>query len=107
MQATHLRRTLLVRRLTILASLVIAAPALGAEPTREALQQQLKELQGRVEQLQAQQQPQTTTDQQTADAVMIDAGRRSQLMAVDGGATAGHDEKGFFLGSGDGNFMLR
>src|SRR3954451_18785084 len=105
MHPRQARRKLPVRSLALAASLAIAAPALAGEPTREQLQQQLKDLQGRVEQLQSQQQ--TTQDQRATDAVMADAGRRSVLMADDNGAVAGHDEKGFFLGSGDGNFMLR
>jgi hypothetical protein len=105
MQPTQVCRKLSVRQLALVASLAIAAPALAAEPTREQLQQQLKDLQGRVEQLQARQQ--AGQDQQTVDAVMNDASGRGLLMADDTNAVAGHDEKGFFLGSGDGNFMLR
>jgi hypothetical protein len=86
-----------------------AAPA--REPSREQLQQQLQQLQDRVRSLEATAQGSgpasaTSTD---IDKVLKDAERRSSVAPVlgaGGGFTAGYD-KGFFIKSDDGNFLLK
>ncbi len=88
------------------------APARAAEPTREELLEQIKDLQARVEQLEAKQQAAATTQAQSDDSVIerviADAQRRSRLLMQDVELTAGFDLGAgrFFIRSGDGNFLL-
>src|SRR5688572_8252226 len=88
------------------------APARAADPTREELLEQIKDLQARVEQLEAKQHKAATTqaqsDDRVIDRVIADAQRRSRLMMQDVELTAGFDlgTGRFFIRSGDGNFLL-
>jgi len=90
-----------------------AEPATGlAEPSREQLQQQLQELRDRVRSLEATTQPAAPTSAAPTgggdvDQVLRDAERRSNpVYGAAGGVTAGYD-KGFFIKSDDGNFLLK
>jgi hypothetical protein len=90
-----------------------AEPAPAQEPSREQLQQQLQQLQERVRSLESTAQTpapaggiSTSAD---IDHVLKDAERRSSVAPVlgaGGGLTAGYD-KGFFIKSDDGNFLLK
>jgi hypothetical protein len=82
-------------------------------PSTAELMRQIDELQSKVQQLEQrnQQAPassqamsQSTTD--TVERVLRDAHKRSQLMQLDEGFTAGYDHGRFRLGSADGNFLF-
>jgi len=86
-----------------------------AEPSREELQQQIEALKQRVQSLEGADRPTTApapasapTPSAAIDEVLGDADRRSRpVFAAAGGAlTAGYD-KGFFIKSDDGNFLLK
>ena len=87
-----------------------AAAAYGAEPAAgqqvDELKQQIQVLQDRVRALESVER--TSPEVEPASAVADDASRRSQVfnLAAGGGLTAGYD-KGFFLKSDDGNFLLK
>jgi hypothetical protein len=90
------------------------APATAPQPTEQELQQKLQELQGRLQQLESQQEQQqsqqdittaTSTDD-TVARVLDDANRRSQLMQLDEGFTAGFTNGRFVIGTADGNFTF-
>jgi hypothetical protein len=92
-----------------------AAAAPGGEPTTEQLQQKLQQLQSKLQQLESQQQAQQSATQQSAtsratddtvERVLRDADKRSQLMQLDEGFTAGFNNGRFVIGSADGNFSL-
>jgi hypothetical protein len=78
----------------------------AAAPSAQDLQAQIKQLQQQVADLQAKQQAASTaaTDA-TVAAVMRDADRRSQLLAVEG-FTAGYTDRGFVIRSADGDFLM-
>jgi hypothetical protein len=80
------------------------APA--AEPSTQELLDQIKQLQAKVEQLEARQNQTSADVAATVDQIVKDAQRRSQLLATDGEFLAGHDGKTFFLKSSDGNYLL-
>jgi hypothetical protein len=86
-------------------TLLSAARAFAAEPaTTQDVSAQLKDLQAKVAQLEAQQKQ---ADQATIATVLDDAQKRSQLLdasSID--ITSGYD-KGFFLQSADKTFTLR
>jgi hypothetical protein len=91
------------------------ARAQATEPTQQELQQKLQELQGRLRQLEAQQQSATQSSDaaamaQSTDAtverVLRDADKRSQLMQLDEGFTAGFNNGRFVVGTADGNFTF-
>jgi hypothetical protein len=82
-------------------------PARAADPSYEELRHQVQQLQTRLDQLEAQQaQPSAAQVDATVERVLRDADRRSQLLATDGGFTAGYD-KGFFIKSTDDKYVLR
>ena len=90
-----------------------AEPAPTPGPSREELHQQVEALQARVRSLEATRAPASTAPALFVAAdvqgVINDAERRSHavaLFAASGGATAGYD-KGFFIKSDDGNFLLK
>src|SRR5687768_8963367 len=106
-----------VRRFAIACACLLpglATSAFAQEPTREELVEQLRQLQARVEQLEAKQQASATTGPSAADVdrvvreMVSDAERRSRLMTQDVAITGGFDlqRAKFFLRSGDGNFLL-
>lgn len=84
---------------------LFAAPAFAQqEPTREALQRQLTELQARIAKLESRDANQAGAAQ-TKQEVLADAETRSKLGSATP-LTAGYD-KGFFIKSEDGAFSLR
>ena len=94
-----------------LLTIASANVALAAEPTREELAEEIRQLKARIEQLEAKQ---PTTGPSAADVdrivrdVVADANRRSQLLMQEGDITAGFDleRTKFFIRSADGNFLL-
>ena len=92
----------------------LSTTAVAQEPTLDELVEQLRQLQVRVEQLEARQQATATTSPSAADVdrvvreMVADAERRSRLMTQDVGLTAGFDlaRSKFYVRSGDGNFLL-
>lgn len=94
-----------VIRIAALAAL--SSTALAADPSYEDLKQQVQSLQSRLEQIETRT---TTLSAQQVDAtverVLGDANRRSQLLQIDGGLTAGYD-RGFFIKSDDDNYSFR
>lgn len=88
-----------------LASLV-AAPLWAAEPTSEELQARVRELETRIASLETKTDRATEEKSATIDRLLRDAERRSQLLSAGGQLTAGYD-KGFFIRSEDGSFVLR
>lgn len=93
--------------LAVAATLGACGSGYAAEPSYEQLQQQVQQLQSRLEQIESKQQT-LNSDQvnATVERVLRDAEKRSKLLALEGGLTAGYD-KGFFIKSEDGNFSLR
>jgi hypothetical protein len=96
-----------------LATTTVAAEP--AQPTREELAEQLRQLQARVAELEAKQPASSPATSPTAadvdrvvHDVLTDAERRSRLMMQDVGLTGGFDleRSKFFIRSGDGNFLL-
>lgn len=85
-------------------SLGLAADARAADPSYDELKQQLDTLQQRIEQLSAP--DMTRSVDATVERVLEDAHRRSQLLQTGGEITAGYD-RGFFIRSEDGNYVLR
>jgi len=88
-------------------------PASAPDQTVEDLKQQIDALRAQVETLQNQQQKlqqqqlNTRDVDETVERVLQDANNRSKLFAANGaGLTAGYD-KGFFIKSEDGNFLLK
>jgi hypothetical protein len=100
--------------------LLVAGPVFGAEPSNTAattqssqqLQREIQDLQERLRVLESTTKPATAappvaSEPPAADEVMKDAQRRSSpVFAASGGLTAGYD-KGFFIKSDDGNFLLK
>jgi len=75
----------------------------GAAPTD--LQQQVNELQAKVQAMEAQKAPQTAQINATIASVLADAEQHSKLLANVAGPGAGHDDQGFYV-RGDG-FEIR
>jgi TolA-binding protein len=92
----------------------LAAEPATTQPTVSDLMQKINDLQGQVQQMkqqqQVQQQANTKLSQQEVDEtvarVLQDADKHSKLLDGEG-FTAGWDHGRFFLGSSDGNFLLR
>jgi hypothetical protein len=82
-----------------------AACALAAEPTAQELQQQIQNLQARIQQLE--QQPAPAAAESTVNSVLKDAESRSQLLDVPANEWTGYYRGEFGLGSADGNFLLK
>ena len=84
----------------------------AVEPHVEQLKQQIQALQERVNSLESSATTQPVTiesvPQDVSSAVAVDADQRSRVfdLASSGGLTAGYD-KGFFLKSDDGSFLLK
>ena len=87
------------------AALAVARSALAQEPTRDDLLSEVERLRARVEALEQRSGPDARIVDQTVERMIRDAQQRSQLLAAEG-FTAGYD-KGFFIRSADGNFVLR
>ena len=93
--------------------LTIAATSLtyAAEPTREELADEIRQLKARIEQLEAKQPapgPSAADVDRVVRDVLADAERRGHLLMQDGEVTAGFDRERakFFIGSADGNFLF-
>jgi hypothetical protein len=94
-----------MHRIASLSLVVLTGSSVFSEPTNTQLQDEIQQLREQLHQFKS-------TSAQTADVdrvvkdVLTDARQRSQLFAVEGGLTAGYD-KGFFIKSEDGRFLLR
>src|SRR5687768_5890313 len=107
-------RTVVIASACLLSLGSATTTAFADEPTREELVEQLRQLQARVEQLEAKERSSPTTSPTAADVdrvvrdVLADAERRSRLMMQDVAITGGFDlqRAKFLLRSGDGNFLL-
>jgi hypothetical protein len=121
MRGTKSGRDLGVRKWRMLAGRIgLVAASLGSvgwaaepaatQPTVQDLMQKINDLQTQVQQMKQQQQQQETASRkeidETVDRVLEDADKRSKLLA-DEGFTAGFDHNRFFIGSADGNYLLR
>lgn len=86
------------------------ADVTAAEPSYDELRQQVQQLQSRLDALETRQTattgPTSAEVDRTVRGVIADADRRSQLLSS-GDVTAGYDNKGAFLRSQDGAFLLR
>src|SRR6266511_1721233 len=78
----------------------------GAQPSYEELQQQLKQLQSRLDALEKKQSQSSAEVARAVEQIVADAEKRSRLLVTGGDITAGYD-KSFFIKSDDGNFSLR
>jgi hypothetical protein len=86
----------------------VLAQVPATQPSLDELQQQVRQLQARIQQLEDQQnapQRAAVTDE-TVQRVMSDAHHRTKLMQMDNGFTAGWSENRFFLASADGNWLF-
>jgi hypothetical protein len=103
-------RTLAITSAGLL-TIASANVAFAAEPTRDELAEEIRQLKARIEQLEAKQ---PTTGPSAADVdrivhdVVADANRRSQLLMQEGDITAGFDleRSKFYIRSADGNFLF-
>jgi hypothetical protein len=88
----------------------LAADAPATQPSIGDLLAKINDLQSQVQQLKQQQQQTSKLSQAEVDAtvarVLEDADKRSQLLSSEG-FTAGYDKNRFFIGSADGNYLLR
>jgi hypothetical protein len=83
------------------------ATARAAEPTTQELLNQIKQLQAKVEQLEARQNQSSADVAATVDQIVKDAERRSQFLQTEGmNILAGHEKDQFFIRSADGNYSL-
>src|SRR5438045_3983055 len=100
-------RRSIVTAAAVLASFGAVASARAADPTTQELLEQIKQLQSKVEHLEAQQ-TQTSADvAATVDQIVRDAEKRSQLLQTEGqNILAGHEKDQFFIRSADGNYSL-
>jgi len=98
-----------------LKSVVVVASALGlaafasaAEPTTQELLDQIKQLQTKVEHLEAKQNQTSADVAATVDKIVKDAEARSKVMSDMGGGITGNWHEGqFILASDDNRFVLR
>jgi hypothetical protein len=90
------------------ASTLVLAADPATEPTTKELLDQIKQLQNKVEQLEAKQNQSSADVATTVDKIVNDASRRSQLLVTDGNLAGGWNaqKQQFYLGSEDGNFYL-
>lgn len=96
------------RKVIALAALAaLGSSAYAQDPSYEELKQQVQALTARLDQVESKT---TTLSAQQVDAtverVLQDAQKRSQLLQINGGLTAGYD-KGFFIKSDDDNYSFR
>jgi hypothetical protein len=103
-------RSAVASALAVVGVLGLASVASAAEPTQAELMQQIKNLQTKVEALEAKQQATTQRiDSREVDAtvnsVLHDADDRSKFMQAQG-FTAGYNKGKFLIQSEDGNFTL-
>src|SRR5215212_8452345 len=101
------------KRHIALAAAVLSATtaAYAADPTTQELMDQIKQLQTKVEQLEAKQtQTQSASSAEVAavvDKIVQDAEKRSKLLQTEGmNILAGHENDRFFIRSSDGSFLL-
>jgi len=86
---------------------VSTAPSPAADLTQQQMAEQLKALQAKVDQMQARQDALDKANAQaTANRVESDAARHDKMLDLEG-VTAGYANKRFFIGSDDGNFMIK
>jgi hypothetical protein len=85
---------------------IFVARATAQEQSREALQEQIRQLRSRVAALEARSAQSNLEQQRLVETIVQDAQKRSRLLVVDDNVTGGYD-KGFFLRSSDGNFSMR
>ena len=90
---------------TLFSAAALAADA-TTQPSTQELLDQIKQLQSKVEQLEARQNQTSADVAATVQQIVKDAEKRSQLLASDGDFLAGHDGKTFFLKSADGNYLI-
>ncbi|HYO09325.1 MAG TPA: porin, partial [Tepidisphaeraceae bacterium] len=81
-----------------------ASPAPADEPSYDDLRRQLGQLQARLDAVERK--ADSADVARTVDQLVRDAEQRSKLLQTTGDVQAGHD-KGFFIRSSDGNFVLR
>src|SRR5262249_20298202 len=88
-------------------SLALAAEP-ASEPTTKELLDQIRQLQNKVEQLEAKQSQSSAEVAATVDKIVADANRRSQLLVTDSNLVGGWNDKKqqFYLASEDGNFYF-
>src|SRR2546421_4542969 len=84
---------------------VSAAQGLAAPPSYDELSQRVRELEAKVDSIEAQKVSQTDQDA-TIRAVLDDAKRHTHLLANGGAINAGYDN-GFFIQNDDGSFLLK
>ena len=98
----------------LLLGVAVAGRSFASEPatnadasSTEQLRQQIQALQDRLSTLEATTRPSTVPATEGVNTLFDDAARRSTpVFAAAGGVTAGYD-KGFFIKSDDGNFLLK
>jgi len=86
------------------------AEAPTTEPSKQQLIDRVNQMQSQMDQMKAQldtQQQNAADDQAAIAKLLADADKRSQLLDVSGGLTAGYADRRFFIGSEDGDFMFR
>ena len=97
----------LARRLRSPYSPPLRSRAADPEPTTQQLLEQIKQLQTKVEQLEAKQNQTSGDLAATVDQIVKDAEKRSQLLQTEGmNILAGHERDQFFIRSADGNFVI-
>lgn len=104
----------MVHRSVVIAAAAACSIAFGAataraadgEPTTKELLEQIKQLQSKVERLEAKQDQASADVAATVDQILRDAERRSALLQTDGAVLAGWEKGKFFLRSADNSFLL-
>jgi hypothetical protein len=87
---------------------ISASVCAAADTSQQQMADQLKALQAKVDQMQARQDALDKANaQETATRVHDDAVKHDDKMLDIGGVTAGYENKRFFIGSDDGNFVLK
>src|SRR4051812_13432620 len=89
------------------ATLGITSAAIAAEPTTQELLDQIKQLQTKVERLEARQNQTNADVAATVDKIVKDAEARSKLMGDVGGISGNWHEGQFILASDDNRFVLK
>lgn len=84
----------------VVGTLSMGAAAAFAEPTSQDLQNQVRDLQGKVAAMEAKQASSSKDLAAAIDSMIRDSEKRSQLLATSGEASAGYDN-GFFIKAGD------
>jgi hypothetical protein len=107
---TEPRKGFVMRRsvfaLAVAAFAALAPYVRGDDPSHEELQQQIRQLQQRVAELERTQAANNAGVQATRESVAKDASERSRIVPPLTPVTGGYD-KGFFIRSVDGHYTLR